>query len=287
MSGQPEPNRRQAELWNSMAGDAWVEMQDVLDRLFAAVGDRLVEAGFPGTGGRVLDIGCGAGSTTLAMAWELGPQGGCLGVDISRPLIETAARRAADAGLAGARFVAADAQTHSFERAGFDAAISRFGVMFFEDPVAGFANIRRALRPGGTLAFAAWRSPAENPFMTAATRAAAALLPELPTPAADAPGQFGLARAERISEVLDGAGWSQIEIRPLDVEACLGGEDLNRYAVRMGPVGLAMQTLDEAERAPIRDAVLRGFEPFVRDGAAHFNLACWLVTARTSEGTRA
>lgn len=280
MAGGSEPNGAQAELWNSTAGETWVEMQEVLDRLFAPVAAQLVEAGFPGAGRRVLDIGCGAGATTLAMARRLGPGGGCVGIDISRPLVEAAARRAAAAGVAEAGFLAADAQTHDFDPAAFDAAISRFGVMFFADPAAAFANVRRALRLGGTLAFTAWRSPEENPFMTAAARAAAPLLPELAPPPPDAPGQFGLARAARISEVLDAAGWTQIEVRPLDLEASLAADDLVRYAARMGPVALAMQALDEARRTAVREAVLRGFDPFIRDGAAHFELACWSVTAR-------
>lgn len=280
MVGSSEPNRTQAAVWNAEAGGAWVEMQDLLDRLFAPVAARVLEAAFPGQGGRVLDIGCGAGATTLTMAARLGPAGSCIGVDISQPLIDAAARRAAAAGARSGRFFAADAQVHAFEEAAFDAAISRFGVMFFDDAVAAFRNIRRALRRDGKLAFAAWRSPAENPFMTVAARAAAPLLPGLPTTPPNAPGQFGFARADRIRRVLAEAGWSDVDVRALDVDAALELRELAIYAARMGPVGSALQALDEGARAPICEAVLRAFDPFVRDGAAHFSLACWLVTAR-------
>lgn len=280
MAGTSEPNRGQAELWNTRAGNTWVELQELIDRLFAPVEAEVVEAGFPGEGGSVLDIGCGAGATTLAMARRLGPAGSCLGVDISAPLVEAAQRRAAEAGLDKVEFVAADAQAYAFEAARFDAAISRFGVMFFDDPVAAFANIRRALRPGGRLAFVAWRSPAENPFMTAAGRAAAPFLPELPAYEPDAPGQFGFAREQRVRQILGDAGWSGVEVRSWDIEVSLDAQELAIYAARMGPVGIALQAMDEEARGPIREAVLRGFDPYVTDGAARFSLACWLVTAR-------
>jgi SAM-dependent methyltransferase len=275
-----EPNRSQAELWNTRAGNTWVELQDLIDRLFAPVEGAVVEAGFPGQGGSALDIGCGSGATTLAMARRLGPGGSCLGVDISAPLVEAARRRAAEEGLDRVEFVAADAQAYPFEAARFDAVISRFGVMFFDDPAAAFANIRRALRPDGRLAFVAWRSPAENPFMTAAGRAAAPFLPELPAYEPDAPGQFGFARADRVRQVLGDAGWSEAELRPLDIEVSLEERELAIYAERMGPVGLALQAMDEDARAPVREAVRRAFDPYVTDGAARFSLACWLVTAR-------
>lgn len=278
------PNRSQAELWNTRAGNTWVELQEMIDRLFAPVEATLVEAGFPGQGGSVLDIGCGAGATTLAMARRLGPAGSCLGVDISAPLVEAAQRRAAEAGLEKVEFVAADAQAYAFEAARFDAAISRFGVMFFDDPVAAFANIRRALRPGGRLAFVAWRSPAENPFMTAARRAAAPFLPEMPAYEPDAPGQFGFAREGRVRQILGDAEWLEVEVAPLDIEVSLEEGELAIYAARMGPVGIALQAMDEEARAPIGEAVLRAFDPYVTNGAARFSLACWLVTARAQAG---
>ena len=167
------PNRDQAERWNSDSGKAWVEMQALLDQVLEPFERLVVETAFPGEGGQVLDIGCGAGATTLAMARRLGPGGHCLGLDISRPLIAAARARAATDGLANATFVEGDAQTAALDRGRYDAIQSRFGVMFFDDPVAAFANIRRGARPGAVLSFVAWRSPAENEFMTAAARAAA------------------------------------------------------------------------------------------------------------------
>jgi SAM-dependent methyltransferase len=280
MTMSEAPNRDQAALWNNAAADTWLEMEAVLDRLFAPIAAAVVEAGFPGEGGRVLDIGCGGGATTLSMARRLGPEGSCLGVDISRPLVEAATRRARREETPGAAFVAADAQTHPFEAGAFDAAISRFGVMFFDAPAEAFANIRGALRPGGRLAFAAWRSPEENPFMTAASRAAAPFLPNLPTPTADGPGQFGLASADRTREILAGAAWRDVELARLDVEGVLSAPELDHYITRMGPTGLAMQGLDAEARRPVAEAVRAAFDRFERGDGAAFQMACWLVTAR-------
>ncbi|KYF79339.1 SAM-dependent methyltransferase [Sorangium cellulosum] len=280
MSEANQPNRDQAALWNEAGGPIWVEMQEVLDAMLAPLEAPLMKEGFPGEGGRVLDIGCGAGATALAMARRLGPTGLCLGVDISGPMVAAARARAAAEGLASAAFVQADAQTHGFEPDHFDAVISRFGVMFFDDPAAAFANIRRAARRRAKLTFVAWRSPAENPFMTTAARAAAPLLPHLPIPAPDAPGQFAFADRGRVQRILDASGWTDVDIRPIDVPSGVAEKDLLTYVTKLGPVGLALRDVDEPTRARTAGAVRAAFDPYVRDGVARFTAACWLVSAR-------
>ncbi|TIP34261.1 MAG: class I SAM-dependent methyltransferase, partial [Mesorhizobium sp.] len=148
-----QPNTQQAALWNDASGKAWVEMQPILDGVLAPFASLLVDAGDPGKGGDVLDIGCGAGATTLAMARRVGNGGRCVGLDISRPLVARAAERARVKAVANASFEVGDAQAYAFKSGRFDAVVSRFGVMFFDDPVAAFANIRGAARRGGKLAF--------------------------------------------------------------------------------------------------------------------------------------
>lgn len=276
----PTANRDQAALWNDAAGRNWAELQAMLDRMLAPFADHLTAEGFPGEGRTVLDVGCGAGATTLAMARRLGPDGAALGVDISGPLVEAAKARAEAEGLGRAGFIQADAQTHAFAAGAFDAVISRFGVMFFDDPPAAFANLRRAARQGGKLAFVAWRSAADNPFMATAAKAAAPFLPALPHPEPGAPGQFAFADGARVRAILAAAGWSDIDIRPLDLPTVVAEADLMTYVTRMGPVGLALKTMDEAAQHEVTDALRAAFAPFVRDGAARFTSACWSVTAR-------
>jgi SAM-dependent methyltransferase len=280
MSEAHQPNRDQAALWNDASGPIWVEMQEVLDGLLAPFVAPLMEAAFPGEGGRVLDIGCGAGATALSMARRLGPAGLCLGVDISGPLVAAAKARAAAEGLASAAFVQADAQTHDFEPDYFDAVISRFGVMFFDDPAAAFANIRRAARRNAKLAFVAWRSPAENPFMTAATCAAAPLLPNLPAPDPDAPGQFAFGDRDRVQRILDVSGWTDVDIRPIDAPSGVAEKDLLTFVTKVGPVGRALRDVDEPTRARTTEAVRAAFDAYIHDGAVRFTAACWLVSAR-------
>jgi SAM-dependent methyltransferase len=280
MAEAQQVNQDQARLWNETSGPVWVEMQGTLDAMLAPFGALLVEQGLRDETRSVLDVGCGAGWTTFAAARRLGQNGTCVGVDISAPLVELATQRARAEKLANVSFVRADAQTHAFEPNRFDAVISRFGVMFFDDPVAAFANIRRAARPDAALTFVAWRSPAENPFMTTAARAAAPYLPSLPKPDPDAPGQFGLADSEKIQRILEASGWKGSDTRPIDISTSVPERELLTYVTKLGPVGMALREVDEDTRARTTKAVHAAFAPFVRDGAARFTTACWLVTAR-------
>lgn len=274
------PNQAQAELWNGLAGRNWVEQNALLDRLLEPLVQPLVDDVRRQGARDVLDIGCGAGATTFAVARSLRGQGRCTGLDLSAPLIDLARRLAVETGVDNADFVVADAQLHAFPPGRFDAVISRFGVMFFDDPVAAFANLRRAARTDARLAMVAWRGIEDNPFMTAAERAAAPLLPEAPPRAPDAPGQFAFADRERVSRILTAAGWREVDLQPLDVACRMPADDLATYAVRMGPVSLALPNLEADRREAVIEAVRRGFEPFVSDGVARFTAACWMVRGR-------
>jgi ubiquinone/menaquinone biosynthesis C-methylase UbiE len=279
MTERSAPNRAQAALWNDLGGRTWVELQDMLDRLFQPLQALLVDAAVAAGGKRVLDVGCGAGGTTLAVARALGPDSRCTGVDISAPLIAAATARAAAGGATNATFIEADAQTYAFEAGSFDTVMSRMGVMFFDDPVMAFANLRRAVRPGAQLVFVAWRSREENPFMTAAERSASAVVSELGRRGDDGPGQFGFASADRVKRILEASGWTSIEVRPVDVGCSLPVVELPVYVTRMGPYGRVRDTLDPAARAAADAAVLAAFDPFVAGDEARFTSAFWRVTA--------
>lgn len=280
MSQARTVNQDQVTLWNEASGRTWVEMKTLLDRMLAPFESPLIDAAFPGAGGRVLDVGCGAGATTLAMARRLGENGRCVGVDISGPLLTAAESQATAARLSAATFVQADAQTHAFEPGSFDALISRFGVMFFDDPEAAFDNLRRAMRIGAKLAFVAWRGPAENPFMTTAKRAAEPLLANMPAPDPNAPGQFAFADADRVRRILETSGWSDIKLDRWDVEGTALEPELLAYVTKLGPVGLALKEMnDEPLRARVIEVVQAAFQPYIKNGVARFGMATWLVTA--------
>jgi SAM-dependent methyltransferase len=280
MSVTEAPNRDQAALWNDASGKTWVELQATLDRMLQPFADRLVAGAFPGEGRWVLDIGCGAGATTLEMARRLGPKGLCLGVDISAPLVSAAKARAEAEGLEAAGFIEADAQAYRFDPGAFDAVISRFGVMFFDNPEGAFANIRKGVRPDGTLTFIAWRSPLENPFMITAVQAAAPFLPAMTPPNPNAPGQFAFADGAKVRRILEGAGWRDVDVAPLDLPSEVPETDLMAYVTKLGPAGAALRDADEDLKARVTAALETAFRPYVKDGAARFTSACWLVTAR-------
>jgi SAM-dependent methyltransferase len=227
----------------------------------------------------VLDVGCGTGATTLAVARAIGPHGRATGLDVSAPMLALARERALEEGVA-TEFVRADAQTHAFAPASFDTIVSRFGVMFFDDSVAAFTNLRRAAAAGATLWLAAWRSAAENPFMTAAERAAAPLLPNLPPREPNAPGQFAFADRGYVERLLAASGWSAGEVHPVDITCTLPREDLERYVTRIGPIGRALQELGTAAREQLLAKVRAAFDPYVHGDEVRFDTACWIVTAR-------
>jgi len=271
----------QTALWKGSGGQAWVALQELIDQLFQPIEDLLVDAVSPETTSRVLDVGCGTGSTTVAVARRLGAGARCTGVDISDPMIAAARGRAARAG-ASAVFIVADAETYPLERASFDAVISRFGVMFFGDPVAAFTNLRGAARAGARLRCVVWRSAAENPFMTTAERAAAPLLPDLPARRPDEPGQFAFADRDRVRRILDESGWSEIDIQPIDVPCAMPENALVRYVTQLGPVGRFLQQADDELRARVVATVRPAFEPYVHGPEVRFTAACWMVGAHAA-----
>lgn len=284
MDAAEEPRNEQARLWNGVGGQAWVERQAVLDQTFKPLEDLLLEVLAAGPADRVLDVGCGTGSTTLAIARLIGAQGSgerghCVGIDISAPMIAAAQARAAQAGLP-AHFVRADAQRHGFAPAGFDAIVSRIGVMFFDDPVQAFANLRRAARADAALHFIAWRQAEENPFMTTAERAAAPLLPDLPARRPEGPGQFAFAEEARVRRVLRDSGWAEIEIRPVDLACSLPETELAGLFTRLGPLGQVLHEADESTRRRVIERVRAAFEPFVQGTEVRYTAACWLIGAK-------
>jgi SAM-dependent methyltransferase len=218
-------------------------------------------------GPRVLDVGCGTGSTTIAAA----RRGTAVGIDISAPMLDLARRRAEHV-----RFILADAATYAFEPASFDTVISRFGVMFFEDPVQAFENLRRA---GERLRVVAWRSAADNPFMTAAERAVGSLLPSLPPRKPGGPGQFAFGDRKHVVDILERSGWQHIDVAPLDRECTMPSAALVPFATNMGPVGRALRDVDEATRASVTQELRAAFAPFVAGDEVRFHGAAWMITA--------
>lgn len=275
------PNAQQATYWNEGAGPTWADLQVPLDRQLAPLGHAAMAALSPKSGERILDIGCGAGDTSLELARMVAPDGRVTGADISHTLLEVARRRTG--GQAGVRFVEADVQTYGFEPSGFDAVFSRFGVMFFADPTAAFANIRRALKPDGRLAFVCWRTPAENPIMSLPMAAALAALPSsatAPPPAPGAPGPFAFADPDRVRSILAEAGFSDVVLTPTDMK--VGGGDLQTVlamSLKIGPLGALLRE-HPGHREGAVEAVRQALAAHDGPDGVKLGSATWVVTAR-------
>ena len=229
------PNANQQKEWNNGTGRRWLERHEAVDRQLAPFGRRAMDRADIGAGQRVLDVGCGCGETTLELARRVGAGGFVTGIDISRLLIERARQLAGESRLANIRFEEADAQTFPFPPQSFDVVFSRFGIMFFDEPDAAFANLRAALRPGGRLSFVCWPAPRENQFITIPVAAATRhiTLPEPGDP--DAPGPFAFAEPERVRSVRSRAGFSDIETERV-IEK-VGGGTLDETANQLAEVG--------------------------------------------------
>lgn len=270
-------NAGQIAYWNDAAGQTWAEMQGPLDRQLEPLGLAAMSALKPKPGERVVDIGCGAGATTVELASRVQPGGSVTGFDISRPLLEVARARSAPPGVA---FVEGDVQSYSFEPGGFDAAFSRFGVMFFADPVAAFANVHRALTPEGRLVFVCWRTMSKNPIMTAPMAAAAKHLPPPQPPPPGAPGPFAFADPERVRGILETAGFRDIRFTPHDEK--IGGGDLRTsvgLALRVGPLG-GMLRENPDKRDVVIDAIRTALGAHDGPEGVKLDSATWIVTAR-------
>lgn len=279
VSIEAKANVDQEDYWNAAAGETWVAFQDQLDRQIGPLGARAIRALDPKPGERLVDLGCGCGQTTLQLAERVRPGGQVLGLDLSHPMLTVARRRAVAAGLHGVQFIQADAQTHAFEPARLDSAYSRFGVMFFSDPVAAFTNIRRGVRPEGRLAFVCWRSLAENEWMSVPLRAGLQHLAPAPPQDPNAPGPFAFADPERVQRILADAGFGRIVIEGHDQKIGAGNLDETlAMALRVGPLGALLRAQPEA-REPVTESLRNALRPYVTPEGVSMTSATWIVRA--------
>lgn len=279
-------NQEQIEYWNEKGGPKWVVHQEALDAQIGPHGDAVIEAAAIAPGEAVLDIGCGCGGTTLKVAALSGARGRAVGVDISAPMLALARDRAERGDVANAQFIQADAQDFVWGPPAYDLAISRFGVMFFADPTAAFSNIRRALKPGGRLAFACWRPPQENPWVMLPMMEVAKRITMPAPPAPDAPGPFAFADRSRVERILGDAGFTQIAVKPLDLKMRLGPssnlEDSVDFVFEIGPLSRVAAEMDESTRAEVRESILKLFSTYQSDEGVFMPSAAWVVTARNT-----
>lgn len=259
-------NADQADFWNADPGQRWVRFQEDLDALHEGVTGVLLAAARPQPGERVLDVGCGAGAQTFALALAVGPDGAVTGVDFSAPLLERARNRQDAQGVGNVVFRQVDAQVDDLGADAFDLVASRFGVMFFADPVAAFANIRGALRPGGRIAFVAWQGPEANPWFTLPQRLAVERLGAVAPTSPDAPGPMAFRDAGRVLKILEAAGFADARAEPVVTELHHPGGVLAAAALstQIGPISRIIREKGgtDADRDAIGEKLATAFEAY-------------------------
>jgi len=271
-------NAEQAEDWNGASGREFIEQRERHEGVLGRLRARLLAAAAIQDGEYVLDVGCGCGETTILAARAAG-SGHALGADFSRIQVAEARQLAAAAGVANARFEVADVQVHPFEAGVFDVVLSSFGVMFFDDPAAAFGNLRKALRPGGRLAFICWRTRAENPVFTIGFAEVAAVLGprEMPGPGA----AFSLASTGRVGALLSGAGFGGIEFVKADEPMLIGRDvdDVLEYELTSPTATEILTGLSPAQADELTRLVRDRLTAYASPGGVVMPGAAWLVTA--------
>ena len=272
-------NQEQVEYWNGRAGTTWVNYQERMDAMLEPLSAATLASAAVQAGERVIDVGCGCGATSLALARE---GASVWGLDISAMMLERAVARGREAGLEQATFSETDAATQAFAPE-HDLIFSRFGVMFFSDPSAAFANLRTALKPGGRLCFLCWRKPRENPWMSVAGAAIQPLLPEPASPPDPrAPGPFAFADPDYITAILEGAGYRDVTVTAVDRTVHLADslDDALDFQAQIGPLARALAELDEDALEQARALARAALAEHVSGDGLNLGAACWLVQAR-------
>lgn len=272
----------QAEYWNTAGAARWVQQRTIYDALFHAHGEAALDAAGIGAGQSVLDVGCGCGTTTLSIATRVGAAGLAVGVDISGPMVDVARKRAVAAGVDNVRFEVGDAQIVPLAQNRYDAVVSRLGIMFFDDPIATFTRLRRALRGGGRFAAVCWRKTTENPWIQLPLEVTSAFLSTEPIDP-DVPGPFALSSRRRIESLMSAAGFSGVRIEPLDLPLFIGrsAQEAATLMVDLGPVGRAILRAPPDVRFRAVEAVAAALVPYTTMNHVKMPSAAWLVTARS------
>jgi SAM-dependent methyltransferase len=278
-----DDNSAQIEEWNGRLGETWAAEQEVLDGLTAPFGEAAIRAAGPRPGEQVIDIGCGCGDSSLSLARAVGEGGRVLGIDVSRPMLEVARRRAQAAGLANVTFEQADASSARLP-GGQDLLYSRFGVMFFAAPVPAFAHLRQSLKGNGRMAFICWRTPRDNPWATVPVMAGRqALGIEGPPSDPFAPGPFAFADDSRVRGILQEAGFRDVKAEPFDGVMPLGSSARSaaEATARIGPLGRLVRESGPEHLPKILDAVEKVLAALAaKDGSVAPPAGAWVVTAK-------
>ena len=277
-----EVNKNQRDFWSGKGGDIWVERQNAMDTMLSPLGEAALNKLNLNEGENVLDIGCGCGHTTLNIAKRISPDGQVTGLDISEPMLKRAKESANEMSIRNASFNCVDVQTDDIGEEVYSAAFSRFGVMFFEDPVAAFCNINKSLITGASLSFVCWQSPALNPWQSLFIEAVKKYV-DLPSPPPRSPSPFAFMESEYVSSILEESNFQNIMIEGHEAEVNMfSGRSLSdsvKDYISINPVVSGMlKDSTEQEKTEIINSAIEAFSPYYSAKGLMFPSATWLVT---------
>jgi SAM-dependent methyltransferase len=279
-------NTDMSEFWNGAGGDKWLHFQETIDASLLTFGREVMAAAGISPGERVLDVGCGCGDASFDLARLVGSGGRVLGVDISEPILARARARAMSVQEKNVTFERGDAQLHGFDAASFDLVFSRFGVMFFDDPVGAFQNLRAALRPGGRAAFICWRPAKDNEWVTKSLEVVSRHVALLDPPGPEDPGPMSFGDPERVTRILTASGFSTIEINSFDTPFTIGRnlDEAVAFLTQMGPASgaIAQSGASDMLKATIAADLCEALAPYDTGAGVAMDAATWIVTAQKS-----
>ena len=283
---ETEANQEQIRYWNEQGGPHWVLRQHQLDAQIEHLGLAAMQRANIQPGEQALDVGCGCGQTSLELAQRVSPGGSVLGIDISQPMLASARKRQKELGVTNLEFVNADAQTYQLASERFDLIFSRFGVMFFEDPIVAFTNLRTALRPEGRLCFVCWQALEKNAWAAVPLKAATQHIQPPAPPAPGTPGPFAFADPDRVHRLLEAGGFTEVRCESHEAELSTGGastvEEAVEFLLEIGVVARLLHEADATMRARVAEAVHEALAPYASQQGVRMNGAAWIVTARRS-----
>ena len=276
-----DENSEMQKYWNEEGGNKWVENIDAVESVLVPMSDMLLEQVAAKSGDLVLDVGCGGGITSIKLAEQTGETGKVLGVDVSEPIITIARKRGVD--ISNLEYQLGDAATVNLGEAKFDLITSRFGIMFFDDPISAFSNLHRALKTSGRLVFLCWRTIEENPWLGEPAAAAFEILPppaDADPPDPTAPGPFSLGDPGRLKSILESAGFNNIILQSVDISMPMGDiDDAVSFLMKLGPAADAVKEATDEDKAAVAVAIRKVMEKYDTANGVCAPSATWIVKA--------
>ena len=278
-------NQEQKEFWNEKKGEIWVSLESKIDKMLGPLGDQAIKILKPKVGEKIIDIGCGTGSTSQTLSKLVGESGIITGIDISKPILNFAHKQKENKKIKNINFIQADAQNHQFSDLNYDAVFSRFGIMFFEDPISAFKNIKKSLSCNGRLAFVCWSKREDNDWINLSSNVASQFLELPPKANPKEPGPFAFEDYFYIEEILTKSGWKNIKIKAYKQNIVIGKtlDYAADFLSRMGPMSVPFENANEQTKEKVISALKECYSKYFTAKGVEFHFSSWIVSALNSQ----